>query len=244
MRPLAEPLTSDQQSPDQQDVTRWFDGTYREMGFGYVRPFEAYPIFLQLLDAQPGHSLLDVACGPGLLLKAARMRGVEPSGVDISEVAVAMARASVPEADVHVANAENLPFEDGRFDLVTCIGSLERMFNREKALAEMHRVVKADGRVCLMLRNAAAPGWQFWRRMLRRQNHAGHQDAKSLSGWRRLIESAGFVVDRIVMDQWTRQKIRRWLRGGRRPNFNVPEPIARPLTSMDWAYEHVFLLRR
>ena len=239
-----EPVTSDLQFPDQQDVARWFDGAYRDLGFDYLRPFEAYPIFLQLLDAQRGHRLLDVACGPGLLLKASRLRGVIPSGVDISEVAVSMAQELVPEADVRVANAESLPFEDRQFDLVTCIGSLERMFNREKALEEMRRVTKPGGRLCVMLRNASAPGWRIWRRLLRRQNFAGHQDARDLESWRDLLESAGFSVENIVVDQWGRQKLRRWLRCGRRPDFSTPEPIARPWTSLRWAYEHVFLLRR
>ena len=214
------------------------------MGFSYLRPFEAYPIFLQLLDAEPGQQLLDVACGPGLLLKASRLRGVLPSGVDISEVAVGMARDLVPEADVRVANAEALPFEDHRFDLLTCIGSLERMLDRDKALAEMRRVLKPGGRACLMLRNAEAPGWKIWRRFLRRQNYAGHQDASNLAGWSKLLESAGFAVESVVMDQWGRQKLRRWMRCGRRPDFSVSEPVARPLTSIHWAYEHVFLLRR
>jgi len=237
-------VTSDLQFPDQQEVARWFDGTYRDLGFEYLRPFEAYPIFLQLLDAQPGQRLLDIACGPGLLLKASLLRGVLPSGVDISEVAVSMARDLVPEADVRVANAENLPFEDHQFDLVTCIGSLERMFDRGGALAEMYRVTRPGGRACVMLRNSTAPGWRVWRRFLRRQNYAGHQDARSLSSWRELLESAGFSVENVVVDQWGRQKLRRWLRCGRRPDFSVPEPVARPLTSIHWAYEHVFLLRR
>lgn len=241
---LAKSATSKLQFPDQRGVAGWFDGTYRDKGFAYLRPFEAYPIFLQLLEAQPGERLLDVACGPGLLLKASLLRGVVPCGIDISEVAVEMAREFVPEADVRVANGESLPFENATFDLVTCIGSLERMFDREKVLDEMRRVTRPGGRLCLMVRNAGAPGWRVWRRILRRQNHAGHQDARNLASWRNLIESIGLTVEDIVMDQWGRQKLRRWLRGGRRPDFTVPEPVVRPLVSLKWAYEHIFLLRR
>lgn len=230
--------------PDQRGVADWFDGTYRAKGFRYLRPLDAYPIFLQLLDAKPGERLLDVACGPGLLLKASLLRGVLPHGIDISEVAVGMAKMFVPEADVQVANAESLPFEDATFDLLTCIGSLERMFDRAAVLAEMRRVTKPGARLCLMLRNAEAPGWRFWRRLLRNQNHAGHQDAKDLNRWRDLIESEGFTVEKVVMDQWARQKLRRWLRGGCRPAPGKPEPIARPLVSMNLAYEHIFVLRR
>ncbi len=231
-----------QPSP-QQGVRAWFDGTYRDHGFAYLRPMAAYPIFLQLLDAQPGERLLDIGCGPGLLLKAALLRGVEPHGVDISEVAVGMARKYVPESTCQVANAEALPFTDDSFDLLTCIGAFERMLDRRLVLDEMQRVIRPGGRLCLMVRNATAPGWRIWRQLLGRQNHAGHQDAKGLREWREMFESVGLTIDAVHMDQWGRQKLRRWLRGGRHPDFSQPEPIARPWVSIHNAYEYIFLLR-
>lgn len=237
---MSELLHKDRQ---QDGVVDWFDTTYRQKGFGYLRPLAAYPIFLQLLEAERGERLLDVACGPGLLLKAAAMRGVHPSGLDISQVAIGMAKQFVPTADVRVGNAEQLPFEDDSFDLLTCIGSLERMFDREQVLREMRRVVKPGGRLCLMLRNATAPGWRIWRRWLRQQNHAGHQDARGLREWRTLLEGAGFEITGVHMDQWGRQKLRRVLRGFRAPDFARPEPIAKPILSMHNAYEFIFLLR-
>ncbi len=229
---------------EQGGVTQWFDTTYRDKGFGYLRPLAAYPIFLQLLDAKPGERLLDVACGPGLLLKASLLRGVEPHGVDISAVAIQMAREFVPSAQVQVANAEALPFAEATFDLLTCIGALERMLDRQQVLREMCRVVRPGGRLCLMLRNAMAPGWRIWRQWLGKQNHAGHQDAKGLAEWRALLESAGFTVDRVYMDQWPRQKLRRLLHGGRVHDFSQPEPIAEPWLSMKRVYEYIFVLRR
>lgn len=232
-------------SPDQAQVAGWFNKTYSTKAFGYLRPVEAYPIYMQLLKAKPGEKLLDVACGPGVLLKASVRSGVKPHGIDISDVAIDMAKEFVPEADVQVGNAESLPFADGTFDLLTCIGSLERMFDREQVLSEMRRVTKPGARLCLMLRNADAIGWRFWRKLLRRQNHAGHQDAKSMEQWQVLLEQAGFKVEEILMDQWGRQRLRRWLfRFGRHPAPGAKEPVARPLTSMRNAYEHIFILSR
>ena len=229
---------------DQSRVAEWFDNTYRAHGFGYLRPLAAYPIYMQLLEAKPGERLLDVACGPGLLLKAALMRGLDATGIDISSEAIRLTKEFVPEARTQVANAEELPFDDASFDLLTCIGSLERGFDRDKVLQEMGRVVRPGGRLCLMLRNAGAVGWRIWRKALKQQNHEGHQDAKDLDEWRELLEGAGFAVTRIEMDQWGRQKLRRWLRLGRTWNFDRPEPVARPLLPMRLAYEHIFVLRR
>jgi ubiquinone/menaquinone biosynthesis C-methylase UbiE len=236
-------VTTDQAN-EQDDVTRWFDETYRAKGLGYLRPLQAYPIYLQLLDARPGHKLLDVGCGPGLLLKAAGMRGVGATGIDVSAEAIQIAAEFVADADLRVGNAEEMPFADGTFDFVTCIGVLERFFDRERALAELLRVSRDDARFCCMVRNSRGVGWKVFREWLGRQNHEGHQDAMGLEEWRRLFESNGFVIDDILVDQWPRQKIRRVLRGFRHPDFRRPEPIARPMISMRFAYEYIFLLRK
>ena len=229
---------------DQASVADWFNETYRTLGFKYLRPVPAYPIYMQLLEAQPGERLLDVACGPGVLLKAALMRGLDATGIDISKKAIELTKEFVPEAKTQVGNAEQLPFDDASFDMLTCIGSLERMFNREKVLQEMHRVVRPGGRLCLMLRNAEAIGWRIWRKALGKQNHRGHQDAKGMDDWRELLEDQGFTVSRIEMDQWGRQRLRRWLRLGRAWDFKRPEPVAKPIISMNLAYEHIFILKR
>lgn len=228
----------------QDDVVGWFDHTYRTKGFKYLRPPAAYPIYLQLLDGQPGDRLLDVACGPGLLLKAALHRGCAATGLDVSAAAIEMAQEFVPDAVLNVGNAEEMPFADGSFDLVTCIGAIERIFDREKALAEILRVSADGARFCFMVRNARGLGWRIWRQALRRQNHAGHQDAMGLEQWHALFERVGFQVEDVLIDQWGRQKLRRALRGFRTPDFSKPEPVARPLVSMHLAYEFIFLMRK
>ncbi|MCA8954712.1 MAG: class I SAM-dependent methyltransferase [Planctomycetes bacterium] len=228
----------------QTEVAAWFDRTYQTAGFKYLRPIEAYPIFLQLLDGKPGERLLDVACGLGLLLKAATLRDIQPTGIDISAAAIEIAQRFVPQADLRVGNVEQLPFADGAFDMLTCIGALERFLDRERALQEMHRVLTPTGRMCVMVRNAQGVGWKVWRKWLGQQNHTGHQDAKTLEQWRALLESQGFDVQGVYMDQWGRQKLRRLLRGFRPRDLTQPEPVARPLLSLRLAYEFILILRK
>lgn len=232
---------NDQAEVSQQQVASWFDQTYRTRGFDYLRPLTAYPIFLQLLGARPGERLLDVACGPGLLLKAAQMKGLEPSGVDISAAAVEIAREFVAGADVREGNAEELPFEDGSFRLVTCIGAIERFLDRQAALLEMRRVAAPDARFCFMVRNASTPVWRVWRQLLGQRNVAGHQDALTLERWRELFAELGFAVEAVHIDQWFRQKLRRLYRG--RPDFDRPEPVARPILPLRHANEFIFILK-
>ena len=228
-------------SPDQQDrIKRWFDRTYEEKGFSYLRPVEAYAVFLSLLAVQRGESLLDIACGPGLLLECAVKRGVRPSGIDLSAVAVRRARERLPDLPIHEANAEKLPFEDAAFDCITCLGSLERMLHREKALAEMRRVLKPGGRLCLMVRNARSLSWRLTR-LLGRQNREGHQDAATQAEWRSLLSEAGFRIEAVHPDQWPLMWRERLLRRlGRRTAF---DRIHRGFLPLDYANEFIFITR-
>jgi ubiquinone/menaquinone biosynthesis C-methylase UbiE len=227
----------------QEQIAAWFDRTYRERGLRYLRPQRSYPIFLQLLGARRGERLLDVACGPGLLLRAAVDRGLAASGVDLSGEAVAMARRYVPAADVRQGNAERLPFADALFDCLTCIGSVERFLDRPAALREMLRVGKPDVRLLVLGRNADTLVWRLWRQALGRRQVEGHQDALSLAGWHELFRSAGLQVVRTLPDQWPRQRLRQWL-PWRRPRPGRDEPIAGSLLPLRFCNEFVFVLAR
>ena len=55
----------------QQSVADWFDQTYRLRGNSYLRPKQAYYIFLRMLGVNKGQKILDVACGLGRLLEVA-----------------------------------------------------------------------------------------------------------------------------------------------------------------------------
>lgn len=227
----------------QAEVTAWFDATYRQRGLRYLRPARAYPIFLQLLAARPGERLLDIACGPGLVLAAARERGIVPSGIDLSGEAIAMAHRLLPGVDAQVGNAEALPFAAATFDLVTCLGSLERFLDRERALREMARVGKPTARFCFLVRNASTLVWRFWREGLGRREVQGHQDARTLVQWRELFVRCGFAVERVLPDQWPRQRLRHWLPWWR-PRPGREEPVARSFLPLRWSNELVFVLRR
>ncbi|MCA8974030.1 MAG: methyltransferase domain-containing protein [Planctomycetes bacterium] len=228
---------------DQEEVAAWFDETYRRKGFSYLRPPRAYPIFVQLVGVAPGARLLDVACGPGLVLRAALERGVAASGIDISAQAIALANQHLPAADAREGNAEQLPFADGTFDGVTCLGSIERFLDRERALREMLRVAKPDARFCFLVRNASTFVWRFWREGLGHREVKGHQDARTIVQWRELFARCGFVVEDVLPDQWPRQRWRQLLPWWR-PRPGRREPVARPMIPLRWCNELVFVLRR
>ena len=227
----------------QDEVAAWFDATYRRLGLRYLRPPRAYPIFVQLLGAAPGERLLDVACGPGLMLQAARQRGVAVSGIDLSRAAIALAHELAPGIDARVGNAEHLPFADATFDHVTCLGSLERFLDREAALREMLRVGKSTARFCFLVRNASTLVWRLWRERLGRREVQGHQDAQTLAQWRALFDRCGLAVQQVLPDQWPQQRWRQLLPWWR-PRPDRREPLHRGWLPQRWCNELVFVLRR
>jgi SAM-dependent methyltransferase len=101
---------------------------------------------LDAVAAGPGTRLLDVACGPGWLSAAALKRGAEVMGIDLADDMVAMARARCPGAEIRGGDAEDLPWEAGRFEAVVCNFGLLHFPRPERAVAEAFRVLAGGGR--------------------------------------------------------------------------------------------------
>lgn len=88
--------------------------------------------------------MLDVGCGSGELLADAALLGAEVVGVDPAPDMVALASA---HARVELADAEELPFDAGAFDVVTAINALQMADDTTAALVEAARVTRTGGRV-------------------------------------------------------------------------------------------------
>lgn len=226
----------------QETVRHWFDEVYATRGLEYLRPPEAYPVFVHLLGARPGDALLDVACGPGLLLRAASQHGLRAYGVDLSSVAVKMMPKTAPGARASVGNAEHLPYADESFDHITCIGSLERMLDRNRVLGEMQRVAKPGARFCLMVRNSRTLKWKIHAELLGRKNTRGHQDAAGLEQWSELFDRLGFIVDGVYPDQWFAQRLRRAL--GMSWEAQQGRVTSSYLLPLRFANEFIFVMRK
>jgi SAM-dependent methyltransferase len=98
---------------------------------------------------EPDSHVLDVGCGPGGLATAlAEIVGPENvAAVDPSQPFVSVCRARLPSADVRVAAAEELPFEDDSFDAAFAQLVVNFMTDAERGVGEMRRVVKPAGSV-------------------------------------------------------------------------------------------------
>lgn len=106
----------------------------------------------------PSHgSLLDVGCGSGAQARLFSECGFQVTGVDISLTAVRMAKEAAPAAVIMKADAEQLPFQDGSFDVVY-VNCMLMHCNRWKAIHECLRVLKKGG---IMVLKEVKHDWLF-----------------------------------------------------------------------------------
>ncbi|MBR5656969.1 MAG: methyltransferase domain-containing protein [Prevotella sp.] len=113
---------------------------------------------LDLVDIQDGWTMLDIGCGGGATLKRLlkRSKGGMVYGLDISEESVLKAQqvnAKLLDKQVFVkqGSAAALPYEDGKFDLVTAVETVYFWPNLPGCLQEVHRVLKPGGRCAIMV---------------------------------------------------------------------------------------------
>lgn len=224
----------------QQAIKNWFDDIYRKRKFSYLRPQSAYEIFTTLLEVESGKKHLDVACGLGLMMKSMTNRKVSSYGIDLSTEAIKEAKKYCPEGEVREGNAEVLPYDDHQFDYLTCLGSLERMIDREAVLSEQYRVSKIGAKLCFMVRNSEHFIWKFILKPFGLDNKEGHQDAMNLEQWTSLFKQCGFKIRRVVPDHWPfyRLLLTFWPFG---VDTSRERKFLHPLT---WSYEFIFILEK
>lgn len=101
---------------------------------------------IRLLGA-PGHTVLDVGCGGGLMSNDLARRNFKVTGIDISLESLKVARAHDGTHSVNYLEGDvyNMPFSDDSFDLVLTMDFLENIKDPKAAITECARVLKKGG---------------------------------------------------------------------------------------------------
>jgi SAM-dependent methyltransferase len=175
------------------------------------------PVLAEIAGIGPGHRVLDVACGTGVLAREAASR-VGPTGhvtgLDLNADMLAVARRLCPGIDWRQGDAAKLPFEDNAFDAVVSQFALMFFPDRVAALREMWRVLAPRGRlavaVCAPI--ARSKGYTAFAGILRRE--AGADAAAMVEGYfshgdearlQDLCKAAGIAGARVLTREgWAR----------------------------------------
>ena len=118
--------------------------------------------------AQPG--LLDLGCGPGMLLAAAADRGVSGLGIDVSLEWLVVARRMIEEhggrATLCAGFAESLPLRDASVPAIVSLDVIEHVGDQRRYLAEIDRIAAEGATLALATPNrfslAAEPHVHVW----------------------------------------------------------------------------------
>ena len=145
--------------------------------------------FLDRLRKQLGKSphILDVGCGTGANLEMLAQFG-DAEGVDVSPDALAFCRQRGLQ-NVRQGEAEQLPYDDGSFDLVTGLDVVEHLDDDVAGLREMRRVLRPGGYALLFV-----PAFMFLWGVQDDISH--HRRRYTRAGLEQVVRSAGFEIER------------------------------------------------
>jgi SAM-dependent methyltransferase len=172
-------------------------------------------LLLALAAPKGDERLLDVGTGAGHTALAFAPHVREVVGIDLTPEMVAVAEAQPHPGNVRflVADAEDLPFPDASFDLVTCRYAAHHFPDPGRAGAEMARVLRAGGRLFLV--DQVAPEEEeaaAFLNELDRLRDPSHARDEKLSTWRALIGGAGLALGRseawalpLDLEDWLRR---------------------------------------
>jgi ubiquinone/menaquinone biosynthesis C-methylase UbiE len=210
-------------------IRSFYDSVYYKNAYTNVHVSRHYEQMAENLGISPDMRVLDVACGTGEWLLACSNRGATISGIDLSGKAISVCKNIMPEGDFRQNEAESLPYENGIFDVVTCLGSLEHFVQPVTALKEMVRVAKKEARFIILVPNA-----DFLTRRLGLYSGTYQVEAKehvrSLDEWEKLFAQAGLTIE----DRWKDLHVLSWKWITSSTWYTIPLRAAQALALASW----------
>lgn len=124
---------------------------------------------LQFLPKNQNLKVLDAGCGEGHLVEllSNNLKDNVYYGVDITDVAIEKAKARCPSAKILKGSISSLQFPDKFFDVVICTEVIEHIYDYEKVIVELKRVLKDEGFLIITFPNET--NWTISRFLLGRR---------------------------------------------------------------------------
>ncbi len=221
--------TSKQPVNDIGEVQRFYNSVYYKDAKANKKQSCHLSRLASKMRIQTGIDVLDVACGKGEWLFAVHERGGNIAGIDLSYKAIDICKTIFPDGEFYVGTAEILPFEDKRFNIVSCLGAIEHFLDPQAALKEMVRTARDNATFLLLV-----PNKDF---LTRRLGFFGgtaqadiREEVRTLQEWKELFEAAGLQIEKRWKDlhvlSWTWITNRRW--------YHIPIRAAKAFTLLFW----------
>ena len=145
------PLTPDLAAIKRGQQATWASGDYHMIGTQIAIVSE---LLIEALDLHSTERILDVATGSGNAAMAAARRGCSVVGIDYVPALLVRARRRVEAdgltVDFVAGDAEDLPFDDGSFDVVSSVFGAMFAPNQERSASELVRACRPGGRIGLV----------------------------------------------------------------------------------------------
>jgi ubiquinone/menaquinone biosynthesis C-methylase UbiE len=177
---------------------------------------------VQAVQPTPEHRVLEVATGPGYVAMGFAAVAREVVGVDLTEAPIALAEQRRQELGLHnvrfqVADAKQLPFADGEFDVALCRLGFHHFDRAPRVLHEMVRVCAPQGTVAVEDVIASEhPVRAAYHNRFENLRDPSHLTAFSLSTLLRFFTEAGVEVVH-VSSNYILQVVERWMANAQTP---------------------------
>ncbi len=171
----------------------------------FWRSLECHRYSLEKLE----HPVLDVGCGDGFLARVAFEQQLE-AGIDLDQGEVDRAIQSKSYKKTLYASATDIPFKDNSFNTVVSNCVLEHIPDIDKALSEINRVLRKNGRLMITLPSECYTENSFFRGLLTKLgfprlgdwyiNHLNrvfkHYHVDNAATWKKRLQKAGLKMEK------------------------------------------------
>lgn len=149
-------------------------------------------------------SVLDIATGTGHTAFALAPHAESVTGIDLTPEMLGEARKltearAVANVNLCLADVHHLPFSDRSFHLITCRRAAHHFSDIARALGEMTRVLREEGRIVIDDRSVPEDDFiDSCMNELDRYHDGSHVRQYRPSEWKQMLQGSGFLVEEVV----------------------------------------------
>jgi ubiquinone/menaquinone biosynthesis C-methylase UbiE len=144
------------------DYDQWYDTP-----LGILVDRVEKELVLNLAEVEQGERVLDLGCGTGNYSFWLARKGLQVTGVDISDSMLGIAREKAGREDLDInfvkSDIADLPFKNNTFNLIVSVTVFEFLINPEAAVREAWRVLKPGGRLVIGVLGDKSPWTELYR---------------------------------------------------------------------------------